>query len=71
MQREDEHVAYSLTMPPADPLREDGRYAYWLKLADMALVAAREEQERIKEKIKPQIDRYRKITQQRQRQKAA
>jgi hypothetical protein len=34
---------------------------HWLKLADAVLIAAREEQERIKEQIRPAIENYRRI----------
>lgn len=37
-----------------------GRFNYYLDLADIAL--ARAEQRRIKEKIRPHIERYRQIT---------
>jgi hypothetical protein len=35
---------------------------HYLMLADIALASAREEQRRIKEKIRPHVERYRRIT---------
>jgi hypothetical protein len=35
---------------------------HYLKRADAALTAAREEEDRIKEKIRPHVERYRRIT---------
>jgi hypothetical protein len=35
---------------------------HYLTLADAALTAAREEQDRMKEKIRPHVERYRRIT---------
>ena len=52
---------YGLTLPPEGPVPAGSRYAYWLKLADVALKRAREEQARVKEKIKPHVERYRQI----------
>ena len=52
-------------MPLHDELGEDRRYEHWLKLADIALAAAREEQARIKEQIRPHVERYRRLRQQR------
>ena len=34
----------------------------WLMFADIALIHAREEQKRIKSKIRPHVDRYKRIT---------
>src|SRR5207237_5290423 len=36
--------------------------ARWLRYGDQALAAAQEEQRRIKEKIRPHVERYNKIT---------
>ena len=61
MSQDDKPLISTLTTPPRTELPEDSRHKYWLKLADQALIAAREEQARIREKIKPQIDRYQRI----------
>jgi len=57
--------ADTLILPPRDELREDSRYDHWLKLADIALATAREEQARIKEQIRPHVERYRQLRGQR------
>jgi hypothetical protein len=41
---------------------EPGPLNYYLMLADTALASAREEQRHIEEKIRPHVERYRKIT---------
>ena len=41
---------------------EPHRFNYYLTLADIALAQARKEQERIKEKIRPNVERYRRLT---------
>lgn len=50
--------------PPA-PEEDTPTQRYWLMLADIALRLdeAREEQERIREKIRPNIEKYRKFRQ--------
>jgi hypothetical protein len=53
--------ADTLILPLRDELREDSRYDHWLRLADIALAAAREEQARIKEQIKPHVERYQQL----------
>jgi len=53
--------ADTLILPLRDELREDSRYDHWLKLADVALAAAREEQARIKEQIRPHVERYKQL----------
>ena len=57
--------ADTLILPLRDELREDSRYDHWLKLADIALAAAREEQARIKEQIRPHVERYKQLRRQR------
>jgi hypothetical protein len=56
-------VVDTLVLPirPEPPYPDNDRYAYWLKLADVALAAAREEQARIKEQIRPHVERYKKL----------
>ncbi|MBV8050584.1 MAG: hypothetical protein JOZ80_05315 [Acidobacteriaceae bacterium] len=46
--------------PP--PLPDSFRQAYWLRLADIALGRARAEQEKIKEQIRPHVERFKQIT---------
>jgi hypothetical protein len=65
MTRGERLFADTLILPLRDELREDSRYDHWLKLADIALAAAREEQARIKEQIKPHVERYKQLRGQR------
>lgn len=60
-QDEDRPPMYGLTLPVPGPVPAGSRYAYWLKLADIALKRAREEQARIKAQIKPHVERYKQI----------
>ena len=59
----DRPVVDTLTLPVRiePPYPDNDRYAYWLRLADIALARAREEQARIKERIKPHVERYKQI----------
>ena len=50
------HSEFSRATEEPNPLN------YYLMLADIALASAREEQRRIKEKIRPHVERYRRIT---------
>jgi hypothetical protein len=50
------HSEFYRATDESDPLNR------YLMLADVALAAAREEQRRIKEKIRPHVERYWKIT---------
>lgn len=62
MPQDDQPVVETLVLPIRhQPQYPDGRYAYWVQLADIALARAREEQERIKEQIRPHVERYKKI----------
>jgi hypothetical protein len=61
MKHDHRPFADTLILPLRDELREDSRYDHWLKLADIALAAAREEQSRIKEQIRPHVERYKKL----------
>jgi hypothetical protein len=61
MTQSERPFADTLILPLRDELREDSRYDHWLKLADTALAAAREEQARIKEQIKPHVERYKQL----------
>jgi hypothetical protein len=64
MKRDDaKPVVDTLTLPVRlePPYPDNDRYAYWLTLADIALARAREEQERIKEQIRPHVERYKQI----------
>jgi hypothetical protein len=65
MTQSERPFADTLILPLRDELREDSRYDHWLKLADTALAAAREEQARIKEQIKPHVERYKQLRGQR------
>lgn len=46
-------------------------HSRWLRLADIALARAREEQDRIKEQIRPHVERYKRIQKTKQRGKSA
>ena len=46
---------------------DNPRCDHWIKLADIALERARESQARIKEHIRPHVERYHEIRQKRQR----
>lgn len=52
-----------LINPPTPIEEETPTQRYWLMLADIALRLdkAREEQERIKEKIRPSVEKYKRI----------
>lgn len=52
-----------LINPPTPIEEETPAQRYWLMLADIALRLdkAREEQERIKEKIRPSVEKYKRI----------
>lgn len=73
MAQTDKPVVETLVLPiRREPEYPDGRYAYWVRLADIALTHAREEQARIKEQIRPHVERYKKIrARQRKSKKAA
>jgi hypothetical protein len=65
-------VVETLVLPiRREPEYPDGRYAYWVRLADIALARAREEQARIKEQIRPHVERYKKIKARQRKSKAA
>ena len=63
MRKRDNPVMDVLILPVRlePPYPENDRYEYVLKLADIALAQAREEQERIKEQIRPHVERYKTI----------
>jgi hypothetical protein len=61
MTQDERPFADTLTLPLRDDLCEDSRHDHWLKLADIALAAAREEQARIKEQIRPHVERYKQL----------
>jgi hypothetical protein len=61
LREDDKPPIDTLTLPRDGELRENRLYRYWLKLSDIALERAREEQRKIKRAIQPQIDRYRRI----------
>ena len=51
----------SVDLPASTPIPE--RFTRYLRLADIALLnTAREEQRRIKERIRPHVENYRRIT---------
>lgn len=52
-----------LVNPPTPPEEETPEQRYWLMLADIALRLdeARKEQARIKEKIRPNVEKYKRI----------
>lgn len=56
-------VVDTLTVPvrPDTPYPDEHYHRYLLKLADLALSDARKEQERIKEQIRPHVERYKLI----------
>ncbi|MBV8051804.1 MAG: hypothetical protein JOZ80_11485 [Acidobacteriaceae bacterium] len=61
---DERQIVDTLTLPrqqsvdgPADLM-----HARWLKLADIALANAREEQAKIKERIRPHVENYKRIT---------
>ncbi len=62
MPQDDDQIVDSLILPPRNELQEDSRYEHWLKLADVALIRAREEQALIKEKIRPHVENYRRFS---------
>lgn len=55
-------VAPIFTLGDFDELPEPKPESRWLMFGDQALAAAQEEQCRIKEKIRPHMERYRRIT---------
>jgi hypothetical protein len=64
MEPEGRKIVDTLTIPnrrkserPTDEL-----HARWLRLADIALANARTEQARIKERIRPHVENYKRIT---------
>ena len=65
MKQDERPFADTLILPLRDELREDSRYDHWLKLADIALATAREEQARIKQQIRPHVERYKQLKGQR------
>ena len=67
MPDDDNPVVDTLILPVAP--RQPGvvQHAYWLRLADIALARAREEQRRIKEHIQPQVERFKRIEGKRRR----
>jgi hypothetical protein len=72
MAQNDKPVVETLILPiRREPEYPEGRYAYWVRLADIALARAREEQERIKEQIRPHVERYKKIKARQRSSKAA
>jgi len=72
MAQNDKPVVETLILPiRREPEYPEGRYAYWVRLADIALARARQEQERIKEQIRPHVERYKKIKARQRSSKAA
>jgi hypothetical protein len=72
MPQDEKPVVETLILPlRREPVYPDGRYAYWGRLADIALARAREEQARIKEQIRPHVERYKKIKTRQRDSKAA
>ena len=68
MAQNDKPVVETLILPiRREPDSPEGRCAYWVRLADIALARAREEQKRIKEQIRPHVERYKNIKARRQR----
>ncbi len=61
MKADDKPVADTLIVPPCQGSPR-ARDAYYLRLADIALGRAQEEQARIKEQIRPHVERYKQIT---------
>lgn len=66
-------VVDTLTLPirHQPPLPDSFQQAYWLRLADIALGRARAEQEKIKEQIRPHVERYKQITRNRRSKRKA
>jgi hypothetical protein len=58
---DDRPVVDTLIVPPRH-VSPRARDAYYLRLADIALGRAQEEQARIKEQIRPHVERYNQIT---------
>ena len=63
----------SLVLPirTEPPYPDEDRYAYWLQLADTLLASAREEQARIKQQIRPHVERYKQTRKKKRSRKAA
>jgi hypothetical protein len=59
---DDMPIVDTLTLPPKAKHSMNNQQAYWLRLADVALARAREEQDRIKEQIRRHVERYNRIT---------
>jgi hypothetical protein len=67
MPDDDKPVVDTLTLPVASQQLDVVQHAYWLRLADIALARAREEQQRIKERIQPHVERFQRIERKRRR----
>jgi hypothetical protein len=70
MPEDEKQVTDTLTLPAVREEPINVRHAYWLKLADIALSRARMEQKRIKEKIKPHVEQFKRIQARRSRKTA-
>lgn len=70
MPEKEKQITDTLTLPVVREQPTLIRHAYWLKLADIALSRARVEQERIKEKIKPHVEKFKRIQAKRSRKSA-
>lgn len=53
--QDDKPVIFTVTLPAHDPVPSGSRYAYWLKLGDIALADAQEEFERMNEHVMPDV----------------
>jgi hypothetical protein len=64
MHRRDGKIIDTLTLPNRRKSERpnDELHARWLWLADIALATARKEQAKIKERIRPHVENYKRIT---------
>jgi hypothetical protein len=64
MPPDDRQIIDTLTLPNRRKSErpKDELHARWLRLADIALANARKEQAKIKERIRPHVENYKRIT---------